>query len=281
MRRPGTRLFDLPSGGNLVGRIQTEANPALAILAGSLGDALRMHAAQRAHYFFFFLFCHKALSDRLRDVHGMTLGNADGVSAKATHQIATGMRSGDGAYYDFLDQDASIVDRAATACGSSDAAHYCNLGVTPAFVSNANTFARPDVDPIAFKLREMLEVMAGATRQLPQRVNIGPDRIVDQAHGRLAFAFLNGTPPMTAANYRTYLDTCAGAMATYRNTHASKGNHGLAACCDCYLDFYGGAAACSKPWTREGVWQMLCSQIDAECGGLGLDRSRYVSMAVH
>jgi hypothetical protein len=273
--------LDLSSGGIFVGRIQTEPNPALAILAGTLGDALRMHAAQRADYFFFFLFCHRALSDRLRTTHGVNLGHAEGVSAKATHQIATGMRSGDGAYYDFLDKDASIIDQAATACGRSDAAHYCNLGVTPSFLGKANAFARPDIDPTAFKLREMLEVMAGATRQLPQRVNIGPDRIVDQVHGRLAVAFLDGTPPMTAANYRTYLDSCAGAMTIYRNSHEAKGNHGLAACCDCYLDFYGGASACVKPWTREDVWQMLCGQIDAECGGLGLDRSRYLSMAVH
>ena len=264
-----------------MGRIQTEPNPALAILAGTLGDALRMHAAQRADYFFLFLFLHKALSDRLRDLHNVALANAEGVSAKATHQIATGMRSGDGAYYDFLDKDASIIDLAATACGRSDAAHCCNLGVTSSFLDKANAFARPDVDPIAFKFREMLEVMAGATRQLPQRVNIGPDRIVDQVHGRLASSFLNGAPPMTAANYRTYLETCASAMTTYRDTHRSKGNHGLAACCDCYLDFYGGASACVKPWSREDVWQMLCGQIDAECGGLGLDRSRYVSMTVH
>lgn len=264
-----------------MGRIHTDTNPALAILAGVLGDALRMHAAQRADYFFFFLFCYKALTDRLRDRHGQALGHADGVSAKATHQIATGMRSGDDAYYDFLDKDASVVDKPSTACGRTDAAHYCNLGITADFLGKANTFARPEVDPIAHKLREMLEVMAGATRQLPQRVNIGTDRIVDQAHGKLALAFLNGTPVVTAATYRTYLETCAGLMASYRKTHADKGNHGIAACCDCYLDFYRGAAACKKPYGREDIWQMISGQIDAECSALGLDRSLYLAMTVH
>lgn len=264
-----------------MGRIHTEANPALAILAGTLGDALRMHAAQRADYFFFFLFCHQALADRLRDRHGQALGPAEGVSAKATHQIATGLRSGDQSYYDFLDEDASVVDKPATACGRSDAAHYCNLGITSGFLAKAAPFAKPTVDPIAFKLLDMLEVMAGATRQLPQRVNIGPDRIVDQVHGRLAAAYLNGSPALTAANYRGYLDACAAEMAEYQRTHAGKGNLGLAACCECYLDFYRGAAGCGRPWTREGVWQMLCGKIDAECAALGLDRARYVSGTVH
>ena len=154
---------------------------------------------------------------------------------------------------------------------------YCR----PGFLTRATAFAKPQVDPVAFKLLEMLEVMAGATRQLPQRVNIGPDRIVDQVHGRLAFAFLNGTPPVTAANYRSYLETCFNDMTAYRKSHADKGNLGLAACCDCYLDFYRGAAGCKRPWTREGVWQMIGGQVDAECGALGLDRALYLSMAVH
>lgn len=264
-----------------MGRIHSEPNPVLAILAGKLGDALRMHAAQRADYFFLFLFDYKALSDRLRDKYNVALGNAEGVSAKATHQIATGLRSGDGAYYDFLDKDASVVDQPATACGRSDAAHYCNLGISADFLKKANAFAKPEVDPVAFRLRDMLEVMAGATRQLPQRVNIGPDRVVDQVHARLAQVFLDGTPTLTAANYKTYGDTCAAEMTAYRDLHRKQGNLGIAACCDCYLDFYAGSPRCGRPWDREGVWQMACSQIDSECAALGLYRARYLLMTVH
>lgn len=265
-----------------MGRIQTAANPSLAILSGSLGDALRMHAAQRAEYFFLYLFFYKALSDRLRDMHGLALGNAEGVRVKATHQIATGMRSGDDAYYDFLTRDASIVDQSATACGRTDAAHYCNLGIDPGFLNKANAFAKPEIDPIAFHLREILEVMAGATRQLPQRINIGPDRIIDQVHGQLAFEFLKDKTPVSVAHYSGYLDgSAADNMLAYRQDQAKQGNHGLAACCDCYLEFYGGAATCVKPWARDDVWKMLCGKIDAECSGLGLDRAGYLSMSVH
>ena len=264
-----------------MGRIHTESDKNLAILAGVLGDALRMHAAQRAEYFFLFLFAYKALSDRLRDLHGVVLGPADGVdTSRASHQIAKGLRSGDSAYYDFLDKDASVVGLPSTSCGRSDAAHYCNLGIKAKFLEQANRFAKPEVDRAAFSLRGLLEVMAGATRQLPQRVNVGPDRIVDQVHGTLATRFLNG-PPLTAANYRAYCETCHVEMKTYRDEHRKQKNQGVAACCDCYLDFYNNAPSCRRPYDREGLWQIVTGKADAECGALGLDRTRYLAMTVH
>lgn len=265
-----------------MGRIHTEPDKNLAILAGVLGDALRMHAAQRAEYFFLFLFNYKALSDRLIDVHGLALGPADGVdTARASHQIAKGLRSGDTAYYDFLDKDASVVDQPSTSCGRSDAAHYCNLGIKAKFLGQANQFAKPEVDRVAFALRGMLEVMAGATRQLPQRVNIGPDRIVDQVHGALATRFLNGGAPLTEANYRTYCATCTADMTAYQDEHRKQKNMGVAACCDCYLDFYRNAPSCRSPYDRDGLWQIVTGKAEAECGALGLDRSRYLAMTVH
>jgi hypothetical protein len=261
-------------------RFHTESNKSLAILAGDLGSALRMHAAQRAQYFFNFLFFHQALVDRLRAAHGQAVADGEGVSAKATHQIAYGLRRGDDAYYLFLDKDPKIVDQPATNCGRTDAAHYCNLGITGAFLGKIAPVARPDVDPVAFKLRNMLEVMAGATRQLPQRVNIGPDRVIDRLHGDLAARFLNGEPPLTPGNYATYLDLAAQQMDKYRKTHLTKRNLGIAACCDCYLDFYTGSAKCRGPYDSEGVLRMLRSGVETECAALGLDAARYVSRSV-
>lgn len=261
-------------------RFHTESNKALAILAGDLGSALRMHAAQRTQYFFNFLFFHQALVDRLRDEHGQTLADGVGVSAKATHQIAYGLRRGDDAYYLFLDKDPSIVDQPATSCGRTDAAHYCNLGITGALLGKAAAFARPDVDPVAFKLRDMLEVMAGATRQLPQRVNIGPDRIVDRVHGTLAVKFLNGSPPLSPANFAGYIDLAEQEMERYRRTHLSKRNLGIAACCESYLEFYKASSKCKSPYDPDGVLRMLRSTTEAECAALGLDAARYVSRSV-
>ncbi|MEO1494546.1 MAG: hypothetical protein AAFV19_20555 [Pseudomonadota bacterium] len=263
-----------------MGRFHSESNKALAILAGSLGDALRMHAAQRAQYFFNFLFFHQALVDRMRGAHGLSVADGEGVSVKATHQIAYGLRRGDDAYYLFLDKDPSIVDQPATSCGKTDAAHYCNLGITGSFLGKAAAVARPDVDPVAFKLRDMLEVMAGATRQLPQRVNIGPDRVVDRVHGELARRFLTGDPPLTPGNYGAYLDLAAQEMTKYRKAHLAKRNLGIAACCDSYLDFYAGSPKCKTPHDVDGVLRMLRSTTEAECAALGLDAGRYLSRSV-
>lgn len=265
-----------------MGRILTEADTRLAPLGGTLKHALPMHAAQRAEYFFLFLFFYKALSDRLQSMHGLAFGNADGVdTSRASHQIARGMRSGETAHYDFLDKDASVVEQTATACGRTDAAHYCNLGIKPGFLAEANVFATPETDRVAFDLRLLLEVHAGATRMLPQRVNIGPDRIVDQVHGTLAIGLLDGGPPLTAANYRTYCETAQARMTTYRDERRKEKLLGVAACCDLYLDFYRNGPGCRSPYDRDGLWKIVTGKAEAECGGLGLDRSLYLAMTVH
>ncbi len=260
-------------------RIHSEPDKGLAILAGTLQDALLMHAAQRMSFFFWYLFCYKALTDRLR-THGVDLTHAEGVSVKATHQIAYGLRRDNPGYYDFVTSDPDIIKQPSTACGRTDAAHYCNLGIKPAFLTKAERIANADNDASALHLKTMLEIASGATRQLPQRINIGPDRVVDQAHGRLAMAMLDGSAPLSHGNYLKYLSDCDSAMVAYRKGILDKGYRGLAACCDCYLDFYRGAAACKRPWDRDGVWRMRCSQDSAECSALGLDESAYISTAL-
>jgi len=260
-----------------MGRIKTEPNKALAILAGNLGDALLMHAPQRAYFFFMFLFSHQALVDRMRDEHGIEVADGEGVSPKATHQIATGLRRNRDGYYDYVETDPDIINQSATACGRTDAAHYCNLGISAAFLRKANAVAKPEVDPVAFHFRDMLEVMAGATRQLPQRINIGPDRIVDVCHGDMAPLMLNGTPPISIGNYLKYLVTCEPAMARYMRELKLGGLDGLHACCDCYMEFYNGGLRCRRPWDTRGVWSLLTGAVSAECNALGLDERRYLS----
>lgn len=256
-------------------RLKSEPTASQATLGGTLGPSLTMHAGQRCHYFFVFLFSFKGLGDRMRGA-GATLAPAEGVSVKATHQIATGLRSTDAAYYGFDETDPKVVGLSATACGRTDAAHYCNLGLTAPFMLAAGAQAGADATARAFF--EMVQAVAGATRQLPQRVNIGPDRIVDQAHGALALAMLDGSAPVTVANFARYLDLCAREMAIYRAQLVREGKHGLAACCDCYTAFYDGSAP--GLWGAEGVWRQLRGTIDAECAHHRLDRSHYLGTAV-
>ncbi len=232
-----------------MGRKHTEPNYNLAILAGTLQHALRMHAAQRLNYFFSFLFYYKALTERLRSQHGLTLTETEGVSVKATHQIAFGLRRDNPGYYDFVVSDPEIIHQSATNCGRTDAAHYCNLGIKAAFIKKITPYVGASVDRMAFDFFDSLEVYAGATRQLPQRINIGPDRIVDVLHGKMAMSMLNGGPPLTSGNYMKYLGNCDREMARYRKTILGKGYHGLAACCQCYLDLYRGDPGCERPMT--------------------------------
>ncbi|MEM1160259.1 MAG: hypothetical protein AAGJ28_04950 [Pseudomonadota bacterium] len=261
-----------------MGRIKTTPNLDLAILAGTVGDALLMHAPQRAYFYFMFLFCHQALADRLRTEHGMDVEHGEGVSPKATHQIATGMRRKRDGYYDFVETDPGVIDMNATSCGRTDAAHYCNLGISSVFLRRANAYAKPETDPVAFHFRSMLEVQAGATRQLPQRINIGPDRIVDVCHGEMAAEMLDGTPAVSIGNYQEYLVRCNREMERYMRDNHTLGYHGLNACCDCYREFFNGGTRCRSPWDRDGVWRLLTSAVAAECNALGLDQTRYLSL---
>ena len=96
----------------------------------------------------------------------------------------------------------------------------------------------------------------------------------------LAMDMLDGSPPIARGNYLAYLETCEREMTRYRKTVLQKGYRGLAACCDCYLDFYRGDAGCKRPWDREGVWRMRKSQDSAECSALGLDETLYISTAL-
>lgn len=262
-------------------RAHTSVDPNLPALSGKLGDALRMHAGQRIHYFFMFLYYKAALTDRLNQHltnagQGM-LSHFDGVSVKATHQIDSGFRDEDEVRWDFLKKDPAILDEYATNCGKSDAAHYCNLGLTDKFQGIATQYATADKDPLAFKYYDRCEVMAGATRQLPQRINIGPDRVIDKLHGELAQSYLGAIPAVTAGNVKYYIEEAKRRMTVYMNEQTRKGYAGLAACCQCYIDCYDSSPKCNSAWVPEGVWQQLQRGIQADCGASQIDPTRYVA----
>lgn len=262
-----------------MGREHTSIDPNMAILAGNLGPALRMHAAQRAEYFFLYLFFHRLLTRRLTDTHGVVgLRPNQGVTVKATHQIATGIRSKDSAYYAFDKMDPDMLNKPATTAEKRDAAHFCNLGVDGKFLADATSAAAGDPQTLHFIDR--LCVMAGATRELPQRINIGPDRVIDKAHGEMAMTFLGDGPPVTAANFARYLTLCRARMIEYQKSQTGYGHAGLAACCGCYIDFYDGSPLALPPRDPESQWRMIIGFVEAECSALGLDVSVYLNRAV-
>jgi hypothetical protein len=110
------------------------------------------------------------------------------------------------------------------------------------------------------------------TRLLPQRVNIGPDKIIDALHGALATKILeSGKPPVTASNMEIYFDWAKKALGTYKAEQQSVGKNGTAACVDAYLECYKNDG--------EELWKSIANNVVSECFALGLTEADYFSQA--
>jgi len=225
------------------------------------------HANQRVRHFFLFLFAVDAACRRVAANGGAAVAPASAVQEKATHQIDAGFRSADAAYEAFDVANAGVIGTAATAFGRTDAAHFCNLGLRQPAWPTLRQAATGDA--VAQDLMLLAEKLAGDTAQLPQRINIGPDRVIDMLHATLAQRFLGaGTPVFSTANLQAYLAEAASAIGLYRAGHVARGNHGIAACCDAYLQVYATAG--------DAIWPSVRGMIYAECAGLRLNDADYI-----
>lgn len=234
-------------------------------LAGSIGDALLMHARERVIHFFMFLFALDAACRRIAALGtGVVIEPGNAFEVAATHQIDSGFRSTNADHYDFDETDPKVVDKPSTSCRRTDAAHFCNLGLEARIFAQLATAGAQDAH--ARDLLDMVKRLAGNTKQLPQRVNIGPDRVIDVLHGELAGIFLRAVRPMTVpprnqvvsrANLAAYLTAAIAAMTVYRAQQLVYGRDGLAACCDSYLAVYASQG--------DTIWMTLTGYIPAEC----------------
>ncbi len=242
--------------------------------SGPLREVLKQHARERCEFYFLFLFAYKALTDRLRDQHGASLGHHEHVSAKATDQIADGQRRDEEVFTPFrqLKKAEDILDVPATLFQRTDAAHFNNLGTKTELRTMAAAAAQ--TDKVVESLYNLVKMASGATRQLPASVNTGADKVVDNAHVRLFPGMLDGTPPVTPANFQRYVAECRQAVEASRKRHIAVGNAGVAACRGRYIAFYDDRQDLDAAFraSRNTIW--------AECGGLGLDEARYCSSSV-
>jgi hypothetical protein len=256
-------------------RDKTKRSPTSVNISGSLGESLVHHSTERCRHFFLYLFFYKALADRLNANHGQSFSASEGVSLAATHQVDSGMRAKNTkVYYGFDEADPEIVKKSATACGDTDAAHYCNLGIEAGYRAKIAPFVRPEIDQVAFDLYEALKAFSGNTKWLPQKVNIGPDRVIDELHGTLAMRMLNGKPPVSTKNLATYLTDARRVMAEYRDKRAELGYHGLAACADAYFQFYDDKSRV------DDMWMVVTGNVSSECYALKLPLDAYLKRAV-
>lgn len=235
-------------------------------ISGTLKDALRQHAYERCRHFFLYVFHAKALTDYVNAKHGLGLGPTDILYVNATHQIDSGLRSTEVEYYGFDAKDPNIVDKFATSCGRTDAAHFCNLGIEARCQSKLGVLAGGD--PVVFNLYEALKRICGNTRQLPQRINIGPDKIIDRFHGELAGTILgSGKPPLTKTTLKLYLEGADAAIKEYEDKQNLAGNYGVAACVKAYRACYSGDG--------DSLWTMLSGNVREECEIVGLKLDNY------
>jgi hypothetical protein len=231
-----------------------ERSPGAADLAGDLKSALYRHARQRARHFFSYLYVMKVLVNRLNALDpALNVRPTEGLQVTATDQIDVGRRSDLPAYQAFDAGNAGMVNESSTGFGSTDAAHYCNLGVNRSFVARIATSKKKAGDDLIVKrCLETLERLCGDTEQLPQRINIGPDRVIDRLHGDLALMMLGAVVPrvISQANVVTYRDRAIDRMQEYRDGKAADGDDGIAACADCYLEAYNDTGVPSEAKRR-------------------------------
>lgn len=247
-------------------RIKSDRSPTGACLSGALTHALPRHAEQRAKHFFLFLFALQAACDMVSRRVGRSFDPLDIVREAATHQIDSGLRQSAGR--DLFDPaDPAVVHHNGTSFGSIDAAHYCNLGLAGRF-SDLCASAGTDRDTV--EMIALCTILAGDTVWLPQQINIGPDRVIDQLHHQLAVAFFQaGRPVFGPQNIATYAARSDADMRTYADRKDGSGAHGLAACARLYLMPYANLGA--------AIFDSVRNNIEAECSAMGLDRTRYCS----
>ena len=217
------------------GRRHVSASPTAVVKAGSLGYELKGHVFERATHFFYLIITMKMVVAELNAIGGAGTPHRHSkwVSVKATDQIGTGLRTEGVDYTAFVKTDGNVVDQQTTLFTKGDAAHFCNLGLKPGFdvACKASPFTRDGY--------ERLKVYAGNTMQLPQKVNIGPDRKIDVVHGRLAPEMLDDDKPiLSRARISVYQAKATEAINEYKLDKAQKREHGLEACADCYLQTY-------------------------------------------
>lgn len=230
-----------------MGREKAARSPSSVSLSGTLRDALPNHAKQRCLHFFSFLFYLQALVDYLNNNKGKNRDYIKAIKIHATDQIDTGFRVPDGQGIGSFDEnDANVINLPCTAFGRTDAAHFCNLGIDRNFKNEVAQFSNQD--EIVLSLIERLKKFAGDTRQLPQRVNIGPDRVIDQLHGRLAVEFIenfkqnSANKIISSSNIGSYFSEAAKDIMEYSAACQKAKKHGVAASADLYLLYYEGKA---------------------------------------
>jgi hypothetical protein len=271
-------------------RTHSDPSPSAVVLSGTLRAAILAHTKERMRHFFLFLYVYRMLVYVLQIPADSW---ARHVSVKATHQIDVGLRRDEAWDIAFKKDDVSVLDLQASAFRRVDATHFCNLGLAP---SLAALCARSP-DGRAMHLYNALERVCGNTRLMPQRINIGPDRVVDKAHGDLCLAFLKqmatGAAPISLPFFAAYRELVVARMTAYGKGQADKGNEAVAEAAGIYIATLSESEppmelrtqGATSRWIKtrathsEEVWATLLGNAEGDFFGYGFDRDDSTSIA--
>jgi hypothetical protein len=239
-------------------------------ISGELGTALAYHAAQRMRHLFLFMFAVDAACKLVNAALNTQAKPASMIQEAATHQVDSGLRASSSIKDVFDEDDINVVKLPSTAFNRIDAAHYCNLGLISSTWNHLTNLAETLTDDYAVSFIEDAEIYTSNTVWLPQRVNIGPDRIIDQLHYALAKKYFgDGKPIFSATRMLEYAQEATNAIGLYKVVALSDKKYGLAACCDWYLQAY------SKQ-SLEALYKIIGGNISADCSARKLTESDYI-----
>lgn len=251
-------------------------------LNGDLGAMLKDHAEQRMVYYFAFMIFYCVTYDYVKEenakgnlpvLHTNTYNQ--GISKAATVQIQKGQRakSYQTVYKPFDKKNPNVVTLLSTKFRDIDASHRCNLGIMAQASAVFDQIVNAGTDQTAKDMIEHVETFAGDTIQLPQAVNIGPDRIVDTFHGD--FIGINSVlqPQVLSTNEVTNYKTIAfDRVDKYKTRVAASSEMGLAACAQKYLDAYNDADIVTR------VFRRVSDLTRADIVAWGRDPSLYIGV---
>jgi len=238
-------------------------------LSGQLGNALAYHAGERMRHLFLFLFATDAACRLVNAELGAAFKPGSMIKEAASHQVDSGLRSNDQTRDVFDETDANIIQVPSTSFNKIDAAHYCNLGLEPSNWARLTAAAESLKGDTAVEMIEKAEIYTANTVWLPQRVNIGPDRIIDQLHYVMAQGiFADGQPVLSVLRLQAYATNATRVIMAYQGT--LQGKAGLQACCTCYLMAYA-----NQPMEEKAM--VIAGNIRSECEALKMSVADYIA----
>ncbi|WP_172329310.1 hypothetical protein [Mangrovicoccus sp. HB161399] len=292
---PGKRRLDdageAPAKRRKTAREHMEPSPGAVVLAGTLREAIVGHTKERIRHFFLFLYTFRILMHVLKLPAGDWAGL---VAVAATHQVDAGLRRDEGWDQVFAKTDGSMLDLPATAFRKVDAAHYCNLGLAPRLAGLCSASEDVRAEP----LLNALKLICGNTRLMPQRINIGPDRVIDKLHGDLCMAYLKqmgqGAAAISPAFFDGYRAAALERLEEYAKGQAEAGNAAVAAAARLYAAVLAETDAPQelrqagtasrmvnlRPAHCDEVWTTLAGNASADFFALGLREDPEASLGM-